>query len=68
VQGKPVYYHDADVDPYLPKGCFSSNISAFFAAKPKAPRTRHDLDLENALDAIPGSAVFIRLLMQLFFG
>ena len=51
VQGKPVYYNDADVDPYLPREYFSTNLSAFFAAKPQAPRARRELQLEEATAA-----------------
>jgi len=47
LMGKPAYFHEQSVTPYLPKAWFSENVSSFFTAKPQKPHSREELGLEE---------------------
>jgi hypothetical protein len=53
LQGKPSYFHDRTVKPYLPVAWFSQTVPAFFAATSQSPHTKEELGLtENAPNSL----------------
>lgn len=47
LQGKPSYYHNRTVTPYLPKTLFSNTISTFFNATRSSTHSRKELGLKE---------------------
>lgn len=58
LQGKPSYFHERTVKPYLPVAWFSQTVSAFFAAKPQSSHTKEELGLT---DSAPNSLLALLL-------
>jgi len=52
LKGKPSYFHDKSLKPYLPRSWFSGNISAFFTEKPQSPHSKDELGLTDTAPSL----------------